>query len=394
MSLRLGHSLVRRARLRRLERHPRIVDANGADPTTHLRSALLVYLPRAFTLPENDPAFRRHQNLGQCRSIAALLGERGYVVDVVSKRDLNFRPRRSYDLIVSERLDWQGVDEAFREDAVKVFLATSMNHVHHNRNLRRRHERLYERRGRTLRVRRIYGESMPAVRSADAVVAFGDERSAGTWADASDCPVHGFNNYGFPGTRYEPERKDFAGARHHFLYLASRSQMQKGLDLLLELFPRHPDLHLYVCSQYEQETDFCALYRTELFETPNVHPLGFVDVHGAEFDELARTCAYVIAPTCSEGQAGAVVQGMHAGLIPLVTVEAGIGANGFGVEFADDGIEEIERVVREAAGRSAEWHRERSRLTRAAALAEFSEESFASRWRQILDEILDDHGGR
>jgi glycosyltransferase involved in cell wall biosynthesis len=368
-------------------RRTRRFNVNGADPAACEQSALLVYLTQAFSLPRSDPAFRRHQNLQQCRHIAAVLGELGYLVDVVGKRDTAFRPR-GYDLIVSERLDWNGA-EAASPNAVNVFLATSMNHVHHNRNLRRRHDLLFERRGRLLAPRRIYNETMPAVAAADALVAFGNERSAGTWSDVHRGPIFGFNNYGFPGTRYAPDEKDFDASRRHFLYLASRSQMQKGLDLLLEVFPGHPDLHLYVCSQFEREPDFCDCYRKELFETPNVHPIGWIDVFGPEFEELTRTCGSIVAPTCSEGQSGSVVQAMHAGLIPLVTEEAGLDVDGLGVTFADDGLDEIERVIVEVSERPPDWHRDRSRRVREVAVTEYSEDSFIRRWGQMLAEILE-----
>jgi hypothetical protein len=95
--------------------------------------------------------------------------------------------------------------------------------------------------------------------------------------------------------------KDFVDARKRFLFFATRSQMQKGLDWLLEIFPKYPDLHLYVCSQFENEPDFCALYRKELHETPNVHPIGWIAAKGPQYNQLMKTCAYVIHPTCSEG---------------------------------------------------------------------------------------------
>ncbi len=299
-------------------------------------------------------------------------------------------PGAAYDLVISEKLDWHGMDEAFPPDVRKVFLATSMNHVHHNRNVRRRHDRLFERRGATLQLRRIYGESMPAVSDGRRSGRLRRRAQRGHLGRRLPGPIYGFNNYGFPGTGYRPEQKDFAEARRHFLFLASRSQMQKGLDLLLEIFPRYPDLHLYVCSQFEQEPDFCACYRKELFETPNVHALGFVDVFGAAFEELTTTCGYVVTPTCSEGQAGAVVQAMHAGLIPLVTAEAGLSPDGPAIEFADDSIEEIERVIVEVSQLPPEWHRDRSRRTREIALAEYSEDSFVERWREILRAVLAD----
>jgi len=368
--------------------HPLVQNANGADEQRCNKSALLVYLPRAFHLAADDPAFLRHANLRRCRHMAACLGEFGYVVDVVSKADTTFRPRRDYHLIISERLDWQGIERRFRADAIHLFLATSLNHVTHNANVRRRHARLLERRCAPVQVRRVYGETMPAVAASDAILAVGNAFTAGTWKGTLDGPVYMFNSFALrAGVLASDITKDFARGRTHFLFFASRSQVQKGLDLLLEIFPRHPHLHLYVCSEFAAEADFCAAYRRELFEAPNVHPLGWTSVNSHEFSELLRTCACVIHPTCSEGQAGSVVHCMHSGLIPLVTREAGIDTDDFGVTFADDSIEEIEKTVLDVSQRPPEWHRERGAKTARIAAELYGEEAFTRRWRSIITEI-------
>ena len=113
-----------------------------------------------------------------------------------------------------------------------------------------------------------------------------------------------------------------------------------------------------------------------------------VPVNGEQFYELARSCANVIHPSCSDGQAGSVVQCMAAGLVPLVSRETGIDVDGFGLQFADDGLEEIERVILDVAGRPTAWHETQSALSRRAAEEQFSLDAFTARWREILTEIL------
>ena len=164
--------------------------------------------------------------------------------------------------------------------------------------------------------------------------------------------------------------------------------MQKGLDLLLEVFPRLPDLHLWACGPFEREEEFCACYRRELYETPNIHPVGWVGVAEPQFAEIVRRCASVIHPTCSEGQPGSVVHCMHQGLIPLVTPEAGIDTEDFGVTLDSDDLGALERLIAEVAARPEAWHEERSRRTRAAAARVYDEDTSSpagarssSRWK-------------
>jgi glycosyltransferase involved in cell wall biosynthesis len=107
------------------------------------------------------------------------------------------------------------------------------------------------------------------------------------------------------------------------MFLGSRGQVHKGLDLLLEVFAARPLLTLYVCSPFREESDFCRLYRRELWSTRNVRPIGFIDPTGRQFQEVASRCHYLVLPSCSEGQAGSVLTGMSGGLIPLVSRECG-----------------------------------------------------------------------
>jgi glycosyltransferase involved in cell wall biosynthesis len=367
---------------------PAFSDVGGTGRPPGMKSALLVYVSRAFAT-EGEEALLTHQNILCCRTMAEVMGELGFAVDVISKWDRSFLPQRNYDLIVSERLDWYGVARLFPPQATQVFVATSLCHTLHNRNVRRRHERLAERGRAPIQIRRVYGETMPAVRAANAVVGVGNSFTMGTWSEVYEGPIHAFDNFAFPGTRTVAGEKDFESARRRFLFFASRSQMQKGLDLLLEIFPKHPELELFVCSQFAQEPDFCAVYDRELFRTPNVHAVGMVPVNGEQFYELARSCAHAIHPSCSDGQAGAVVQCMGAGLVPVVSRETGIDVDGFGVQFADDSLEEIERVILDLAARPPAWHEAQAGLARRAAEQQFSLDAFEARWREILTEILE-----
>jgi glycosyltransferase involved in cell wall biosynthesis len=348
--------------------------------------ALLDYLPRAFLVPEDDPAFLHHANLRRCRILAEVLGERGFVVDVCNPRDRSFRPRRPYALVLGERLDWGRLDNRFPRDALRVFLATTMEHRAHNASVRRRHERLAGRGRRGVPVGRVYPERMPAVERAHAVVGVGDEVTLGTWRAVCAGPALAFDGFALRAGVEPEERRDFDTARRRFLFFASGTQVQKGLDLLLEVFARRPRLELHVCSRFESEREFTAAYRHELRELPNIHAHGWIRVDGALFRELVRRCAWIVHPSCSEGQAGAVVHALHSGLVPIVTRECGLASAAR--PLADDAIETLARAVDEAADRPPERCRAEAEATRRLARARFTEERFAARFRAILDELL------
>jgi len=69
--------LVRRIRgaVGRGKRYPVLYNVNSAHEARSCKRALVVYRVRSFLLPGDAPEFRRHQNLKQCKQIAAILGE-------------------------------------------------------------------------------------------------------------------------------------------------------------------------------------------------------------------------------------------------------------------------------------------------------------------------------
>ena len=235
---------------------PVIHNANSADELRHNKRALVIYITRPFLVDADHPRLLNHQNARQCRQIVEMLGEFGYIVDVVDIWNKGFKPARDYDLVIANTRKTPHI-----RAARKIYLATTLCHPVHNRNLRRRHELLSRRRNYQVILRRHYSETMPYVIESDAIIGFGNEFIMASWKEMFNGPIYPFNNYGFKETEFLFDAKDFLMARKNFLFFASGSQMQKGLDLLLEIFPKHPDLQLYICSDFKREHDFCSCYQ-------------------------------------------------------------------------------------------------------------------------------------
>ncbi|MGH7802604.1 MAG: hypothetical protein ACREOW_18595 [Thermodesulfobacteriota bacterium] len=64
-----------------------IHNANGSDESNYHKRALLIYVVQPFLLEGGSPKLLRHQNSKQCRQIATVLDELGYIVDAVDVRD-------------------------------------------------------------------------------------------------------------------------------------------------------------------------------------------------------------------------------------------------------------------------------------------------------------------
>jgi glycosyltransferase involved in cell wall biosynthesis len=144
-----------------------------------------------------------------------------------------------------------------------------------------------------------------------------------------------------------PADKDFSSARNRFIWLGSSGLVHKGLDVALEAFAEMPECHLSVCGPLDaaSERRFVDLYRSELYELPNVSAVGWVNVREPAFQALVAGSVGLIYPSCAEGQSGAVVTCLRAGLIPIVSHESGVDVGDFGFELRDCSVEEIKRRV-------------------------------------------------
>lgn len=351
-----------------------------------LGTVLLSYVNAPFLLPRGASLPTGHTHHWEARQMARTFLGRGFAVDVISYHNRMFQPRAPYDVFVDARWNMQRLAARLGDCLKLMHLDTAHSLVLTDAELQRLLA-LQRRRGVTLAPRRFEPPNQ-GIEHADAATILGNSYAMGTYRYAHKplhpIPVSAVTTYPWP------EGKDFDACRRRFLWLGSGGMVHKGLDRVLEVFARSPELHLTVCGPVEAETDFVAAYGNELYETPNIKTVGWLDLTSPRFEELVRRCAAFVYPSCSEGSSGAVVACLHAGLVPVVSAESGVDLpDGCGTTLVTSSIHEIDEAVQALSQRpSAEleamarqgWTFARSRHTRAA---------FAQRYAEVIDGLLD-----
>jgi glycosyltransferase involved in cell wall biosynthesis len=164
--------------------------------------------------------------------------------------------------------------------------------------------------------------------------------------------------------------------------------VHKGLDLVLEAFAQMPDFHLTVCGPVQHEKDFEDAYNKELYHTANILTTGWMDVSSPEFIEIARNCAGLVYPSCSEGQAGSVVTCMRAGLVPIVSLESGVDvSDDFGVSLRESSVNEIREAVTRLSSFPARQLNEMAVLAWKLA-KKHSRDRFAEEYCKLVDRLI------
>ena len=165
--------------------------------------------------------------------------------------------------------------------------------------------------------------------------------------------------------------------------------MHKGLDLVLEVFRETPACQLTVCGPLDapSEKGFVQAFHRELYETPNIQAIGWVDVGSEQFERIANSCVALIYPSCSEGQAGSVITCLQAGVIPLISYESGVDVDGFGTILEECSHEQIRKSIMDLVEKSNDELADLSLKAYEYAKQNHSIESYCKAFDQVISQI-------
>ena len=349
-------------------------------------TVLLSYLLEPFL--SDDPLPTTHTNFWESQQVAQTFVELGFTVDVISfQNHAHVTRRRGYDFLVSLRTNLEKLAPQVGDSCVKVLHADVAHVLFHNAAEANRLLALQQRRGVTLPPRR-YSPPNLAIEHADCATVNGNEFTMSTYAYAGK-PLYRLRKSAL-ALRPHPGEKDLEASRRRFLWLGSAGFVHKGLDLVLETFAGLPELELLVAAPLEKEPDFVAAFAHELQSCRNIRAIGWVNVASSDFARIAGSCIGVVYPSSSEGGGGAVIDCLHAGLIPILTREASVDVHGFGTLLPAAGVDDVRDAVCEVVEAPAADLRERSERAWMFARENHTRERFASDYRAVVAQLLGD----
>ncbi len=355
-------------------------NVNNTDFHKH---CLLIYITFPF---RRNVVFASHQNRWQAKELARIIGEFNYNVDVIDCNDDAINLSKTYDLIIDI---YPGLNKSYQDHmsttCLKVAYMTGANLSFSNKAEVERLEQLYRRKGVRLRQRRYAPPFDKQVfESFDAMFFIGNRHNLKTFAEFDLKKVFFIKNTGYEFLLNQDFQRK---SPQNFLYLGSRGQVFRGLDLLLEVFSRNRHLKLYVCGFFKSEKDFCKLYNKELFQSNNIFPVGLIDIRSKKFRQIVSVCSYTILPSCAEGISGGVLTAMSAGLIPIVSRETGLEEGE--VHFLPDcSIKSISEAVNYYSKKDMEWiYRESVRVMQTVR-EQYSNNNFTESIRNAMNGLL------
>jgi hypothetical protein len=318
---------------------------------------LLYYKTESFAFG-NLFSDRSHVNNQESYEIAKIFNELGFVVDIIDRTanlsDINkYIKEDKYVLFIGLGAGDSGryfPDIAERlSGAIKVLYAMGPEPVLSDRITKDRHNYFRQRHPDIpVKDRRLinFVDTNRLYKNTDCIITIGNDFSYGSYLglgkDIYKIYLGTYENLNFDIEEIQVKNPK------KFLYFGGNGNITKGLDLVLEVFEKNPELELYVGAPYT-EKDFNVFSEPIFKKCANIHNLGFVDVSSQLFHDITAQCGYVILPSSSEGCATSVTTCMRKGLIPVVTNEAGIDIGDFGFLVKEGTVESVQSAVSEAS---------------------------------------------
>ncbi|MBI4687482.1 MAG: glycosyltransferase [Nitrospirae bacterium] len=327
--------------------------------TGHQGNVLLSYIIKPFLSNDYDEPCNPNQ-IPECFQIAQTFLDFGYSVDIINYQNSGFIPQKNYSFFIGLDTDLERIAPLLNKDCIKILEGLRLL------------------------------EPNQSIKHADYIIMEGNEFTINTFKHGNK-PIYRLPQVNPVFTPWV-EGKDFENCRRNFLYLSGGGLVHKGLDLVLDAFSEMPDYHLYVCGPVQKEKDFARAYYKELYETPNIHTVGWVDVGSPKFVEIVNNCIGYVHPSSSECCSGSVISCTQAGLIPIASYESGVDLDrSFGVVLKDCSIDTIKNTVQRISGLPAEKLKEMSHKAWNFARINHTAERFAEEFKKVVTQIMEDH---
>lgn len=300
------------------------------------KNVLISYTVLAFLTNKNN-----HTNAQESRIVAKIFKELGFNVDVIHYTNQKEIEYKKYDVVF-------GFGEPFENSFVqkslkRIYYATGAHVCHQNYAEIKRVEEANTKYNANILPKRLvpWNWSMSTSLS-DALIVIGNEWTRSTYEKYTAKQVFSINATALINENSKNIIRDIEKTKKSFLWFGSSGLIHKGLDLCLEYFSEYNDLELHICGPMED--DFKEVFGSYL-EKENIFYHGFTNVNSQNFIDIVSQCSFSILPTCSEGQATALLTTMGVGLIPISTKYSGIDVERLGILMDDLDCDSIDRGI-------------------------------------------------
>lgn len=355
--------------------------------------ALLSYITTPFKLLPYQFMTDPHSSYWETKEIARLLNTYGFDVDIIDWNDDLFIPKKEYSLVIDINHNLERLRDYFPKKCIKIMHIVSASPYFQNQEELKRLQYFKERTGKYMNLKRKENNSNNAL-YADYLEGFGNKTTLKSYDYAKkevfNIPISVTKQFKF-------KKKDHQKTKRNFLWFGGGGSILKGLDLVLEIFSKNKMYNLSVVGPIKADKEFYNNYNKyfelsniKLYERPKLTKDGKMLIDNIEAENFFSDFSSIIYPSASEGTSGAVVQAMHAGLIPIITKETGLNEDCPSIILENYRLETIEEKIKYIANCQDEYLNNLSKEVWEYANKHYTKTTFSETYNKFLNKILNE----
>lgn len=353
------------------------------------KKVLLAYIKTPFFFPID----RSHSNKIECFTAAEIFHNVGYQVDIIDFRNESFRNYDCYEIVYGFGIAFENSFYSRNTKLKRIFYGTGCCPLYSNIESTKKVISFYERTNFFLpESARLVKEALSlSMLASNAIIALGNEFVLNTYrmVGSEITKYFSLNAFYFKTCDIDIENKDFKKAQNHFLWFGSPGLLHKGLDILIEIFSKSPNIVLHICGAWPDEKRFIEIFQKEIEQCRNIKKHGFIDIDSDEFKKLMDTCAFVVFPSVSEGGAVSILNVMgNGGLIPIISKSVGLDVDKFGWQIDNVDINDFEMIIKHSQKIDFATLKAEAIKIKEVMQNYFSYEAYKLNLRAIIKEIL------
>jgi len=326
------------------------------------KRALFLFRPSAWLVALTQyPNIKLYNNSGFIYSVVKSLNLNGYVVDIIDPRD-GVPTNKNYDLCIAHGGYCQKFLEKL-EDHVTIFQYVSglywKSFIEESNERYLRFNKKHE-----INQRIVHRRKMADISEGEEYLTHKANKlftiHCPRMIDAYGSYAHKFHFTGL-GAYIDPlfnidfNKKDYDRGLSSFLYVGgSGGNLQKGLDLLIEVFVKTPDLHLYIYCKVEEEI---MSYSQKELNAPNIHYIyhwRYKPFHN-RLKTLLKAVNFTVHAPINIGMGTAYMATLGVGMIPVGYVDVPDDGKHCAVLTDSWQVKDLVDCICEASAKSPEW---------------------------------------
>lgn len=349
---------------------------------------LLSYITAPFT----KGLFKKHTNRLECYTAAQIFDELGYQVDVIEFKDTI--PSYMLEQYVAVYGFGKSFITAVSNPNIKaIYYGTGACTKYSNPLTVQKVIDFYNTHGAWCPASARLNDSASEImlNYASMIIPLGNSFVADTYkVSGIKQNIRNVNCFYYDACKIDVKAKDFSKVKRNFLWFGSVGALHKGLDIVIDVFKKRPDINLTIAGANLREEEFYNYYK-DVFDgkVSNIKYYDFVDIESDDFKKLMTDHAAVVFPSVSEGGAPAVLNVMaNGGLVPIISKSCGLDVEQYGFMFDNIRIEDVEKKIDDFLALSEDDVSALSAKVESETRQLYSYENYKNNLKEIISSIV------